>query len=255
MRSAAARTSSAVIASAMVTSVQDAGKSTCSGPLKRPICTTLRTPGADDDASGVAGLLEAARVLSSHRFAYTILFIAFDSEEIRCSGAGSYVMRHANEGIVGMVELDMIAYNHMGGRKGEIWTGVPGENATSKALAAALKKYVPELTVTYRGSDPASDHGPFEAAGFASALLTEAEPYSPYYHKAADAATDNTGAVDMLMADGSPYIDYAYATTMTRGAAGWLADAAVPTGEVASVRPKAPGRGVDPGVRLRPLAR
>ncbi len=208
------------------------------------------TPGADDDASGIAGLLEAARVLSAHKFEYTILFIAFDYEEIACTGAASYVSRHETDQIVGMVEMDMIAYNHQDLGVAEIWTGAPGENSTSKALLSAMKKYAGNLTTSYRGQEGASDHGPFAAAGFDAAMLCEAEPYSPYYHKPTDAAIDSSGA-DARLADGSPYLDYAYATAITRGAVGWLAESAILAGNRSEVIAIPPRRTVKPGIVVR----
>jgi Zn-dependent M28 family amino/carboxypeptidase len=107
-------------------------------------------------------------------------------------------------------------------------------------LLAAFGKYATELSATYGGGDPASDHGPFAAAGFNSALLIEAEPVSPVYHKKPDAATDEDGK-DMVLDDGTAYLDYAYATRMTRVGAGWLAETAVMADPPAdSPAPRAP---------------
>ncbi|MCL5746258.1 MAG: M28 family metallopeptidase [Acidobacteria bacterium] len=183
------------------------------------------TPGADDNASGVAGLLEAARVLAGHQFEYTILFIAFDFEEIGCSGASSYAQRHLDDKILGMVEMDMIAYSD-GRNRAEIWTATPDPNPVSTALADATARYASDLTVRIGGNEGASDHGPFAAAGFNSAMLSEATPYSPYYHRRFDSVTDFNGN-DIVMPDGTPYLDYAYATKMLRGVMGWAAEAAV----------------------------
>jgi Zn-dependent M28 family amino/carboxypeptidase len=182
-------------------------------------------PGADDDASGVAGLLEAARVLSAHKFEYTILFIAFDFEEIACAGASNYVWTHPSDSILGMVEMDMIAYNDAGRNRVEVWTALENPNPVSKALQAALGRYAGNLTVYAGGNEGASDHGPFAAAGFDSALLTEANPYSPFYHRQFDAALDANGN-DVVLPDGKLYIDYAYATQLVRAAAGWLIESA-----------------------------
>lgn len=78
--------------------------------------------GADDDASGVAGLLEAAHVLARHRFDATLVFVAFDQEELRGGGwgRGSRIYasraRRRGEDIAGMVSMDMIGFNyHAGG--------------------------------------------------------------------------------------------------------------------------------------------
>jgi Zn-dependent M28 family amino/carboxypeptidase len=182
--------------------------------------------GADDDASGVAGLLEAARVLAAHQFEYTILFIAFDFEEIACSGANSYALRHQSDGILGMVELDMIAYNDGGKNRAEIWTAPLDPNPVSKALEAAMARYAGDLTVHTGGGEWGSDHGPFAGAGFDSALLIESLPYSPFMHRQFDSVVDVNGN-DIVMPDGTPYIDYAFATKMLRGAVGWLAESAI----------------------------
>jgi hypothetical protein len=185
-----------------------------------------KNPGADDDGSGVAGLLEAARVLSGRRFESTILLIAFDFEEISCAGANSYAQRHLQDKIAGMVEMDMIAFNEGGLNRAEIWTANPEENAVSKALGAALGRYAGELTVRTGGGEWGSDHGPFAAAGFDSALLTEAAPYSPFYHRQYDEALDVNGN-DVALPDGRPYLDYGYAVKMLRGVMGWVAESAV----------------------------
>lgn len=71
-------------------------------------------PGANDDASGVAGVLEAARVLGTkgHRTKATMKFIAFGSEEIGLDGSYWYVVENYDEVTtmgIGMINLDMIA--------------------------------------------------------------------------------------------------------------------------------------------------
>ncbi|HEY5649139.1 MAG TPA: M20/M25/M40 family metallo-hydrolase, partial [Nitrospiria bacterium] len=53
--------------------------------------TVSRSPGADDNASGLAVLLEAARVLAAHPSETPILFIAFAQEEQGCLGSRFFV--------------------------------------------------------------------------------------------------------------------------------------------------------------------
>lgn len=74
-------------------------------------------PGADDNASGVAGLLELARQLKNIKLNHTVKFIAFVNEEppfFRTANMGSYVYTRqakANgERIKGAVILEMIGY-------------------------------------------------------------------------------------------------------------------------------------------------
>ncbi|MCP4020615.1 MAG: M20/M25/M40 family metallo-hydrolase, partial [Desulfobacteraceae bacterium] len=70
-------------------------------------------PGANDNASGAAGMLEAARVLAKkgHRTKATLKFIAFGAEEIGLDGSYNYVIENeeeiTNNGL-GMINLDMI---------------------------------------------------------------------------------------------------------------------------------------------------
>ena len=69
-------------------------------------------PGANDNASGCAAVLEAARILSQHRFANTVRFLVFAEEETRQQGSRAYVegIEGSGEEIIGVINLDMIAY-------------------------------------------------------------------------------------------------------------------------------------------------
>jgi hypothetical protein len=80
----------------------------------------LPAPGANDNGSGIATLLEAARILSQYNFRYTIRFIAFDAEELERVGSINYVRRALNncEPIAGFINVDMIGisdreYDHV----------------------------------------------------------------------------------------------------------------------------------------------
>lgn len=79
--------------------------------------TRWLTPGADDNASGVAGLLEIARALQGRRFPRTIRFIAFGNEEVPSYRREEMGSMHSakrswtkSEVIVGMISLEMIGY-------------------------------------------------------------------------------------------------------------------------------------------------
>jgi hypothetical protein len=79
--------------------------------------TTWVTPGADDNASGVAGLLEIARAFRDKRFPRTIRFIAFSNEEVpfyKRAEMGSMISAKRSysrsELIVGMFSLEMIGF-------------------------------------------------------------------------------------------------------------------------------------------------
>ena len=69
-------------------------------------------PGADDNASGTAAVLEAARIISKYISEYTIVYALWDEEEYGLIGAEYYaaLAQAAGDSILGVVNLDMIAY-------------------------------------------------------------------------------------------------------------------------------------------------
>jgi len=74
---------------------------------------TSQAPGADDNATGVAVMLEAARILRWNDYAHTIRFVALDGEEVDLLGS-KYHASQANsrtENIVAVINVDMVGYN------------------------------------------------------------------------------------------------------------------------------------------------
>ena len=69
-------------------------------------------PGADDDASGVAGVMETAKILSQYDSKRSIIYCAFSAEEYGLFGSGAYAQKCFNEGmnILGYFNLDMTGY-------------------------------------------------------------------------------------------------------------------------------------------------
>jgi len=153
---------------------------------------TSLAPGADDNASGVAAVMEAARLLSRYDFDFTVKFIAFGAEEWGLHGAADYASRAraAGERIIGVINLDMIGYADP----------VPEDldlvvNAFSEWLAERLRlaagTYVADL-VTQKlvtASANYSDHAPFWDRGYPALLAIEDMPLrNPYYHRTTDTA-------------------------------------------------------------------
>ena len=70
------------------------------------------SPGADDNGSAVAGVLEALRVLSNYSFRKSIKFIGFDLEESGLVGSLNYVQNELNatETLDGVLNFEMIGY-------------------------------------------------------------------------------------------------------------------------------------------------
>lgn len=178
---------------------------------------SVNNPGADDNASGTAAVMEIARVLSSYQFDATLRFIAFDREEQGLIGSTAYAAAAKTRGdnILGMVELDMIAYNPATNHDAvRLYDAVVGGSIKS-ALATAITTYGRGLSYEDSGQNGQSDHRPFEQQGYDAALMIEYNVWSnPYYHRATD-AVETAGL-----------IDYTYATQVTCAVTGYLATAA-----------------------------
>ncbi len=171
---------------------------------------SVSNPGADDNASGCAAVLEAARVLSAYPSEYTIKYIAFDLEELGLYGSKAYCVAHASDDIRGMISLDMVAYDPFT-NQARIY-GRTASTPIKSAVASAVLEYS-NITPTIYGTLDQSDHAPFEGRGWQACLLIEGSVWSnPYYHT----QNDNFETPN--------YLNFAFATQMTRAVVGWLVD-------------------------------
>ena len=171
------------------------------------------SPGADDNASGVALVLEAARILSEYPSERTIRFIAFDLEEGPGAGSHHYVAQHIDDDIVGMINADMVSY-YSGDWSVQLQAFNSDSDPLADSIGAAVTTYGAGLawTLEYAGL---SDHAAFGQAGFQACMLIEVGYWgNPYFHTLLDSV------------DTPDYIDYGYATQITRVAVGYLVDQA-----------------------------
>ena len=148
---------------------------------------------ADDNASGVAAVLEAARILSQKTLDYTLVYALWDEEEIGLIGSNHYASRasETNAQIQGVINMDMIAWDSNLDRKVDIHSS---EEANSDSLADILltinSLYELNLNpVVYNPGTRASDHSSFWGYGYKAVLLIEgyyADDLNPYYHSEED---------------------------------------------------------------------
>jgi len=147
-------------------------------------------PGANDNASGSAVVLEAARVMAGFDFRYTVRFICFGAEEQGLCGSTYYAQQAAaaGEDILGVVNADMILYGPPGMDIFQVNYDTQSQTL-AQALDAAAAAYVPELNVeiNYDPGAVYSDHAPFWENGYAAVEAIERYYYSdPYYHTVDD---------------------------------------------------------------------
>ena len=152
-------------------------------------------PGADDNASGMAAVLEIASVLSQYSFQSTIKFIGFNVEEQGLVGSHTYSDEAEVNGdkVLGMLNFDMIAYT---GSNPNEDVDIFGDNWLVDLMVANAVQYTPSLNIeAHYGNTYGSDHYYFHSSlypGSASLLAIENTPSeiwggaNPYYHTAND---------------------------------------------------------------------
>ena len=147
-------------------------------------------PGADDNATGTAAVLEAARVLAPYSYERTIKFICFSGEEMGPYGSGAYVdsIQDAGDVIIGAINVDMIGYVDLAPESIDVIG-----NAASEWLADFTEDcgdaYVPGLPrlKTIDETSMGSDHASFWLAGYSALeLIEDSPPTNPYYHSTGD---------------------------------------------------------------------
>jgi hypothetical protein len=160
--------------------------------------TVPQAPGAEDNASGVAVLVELARLAAAQPPTTPVVFVAFAAEEPRGPaddehhfGSGHYVSRMSptqRRALTGMVSLDRVGV----GRTVRVCTGGRSPTTLARHLrATAARIKVPTTACENR----TSDHWPFEKAGETAARVG-GHPYAAYH-----SARDRPGVVQPAQLD------------------------------------------------------
>lgn len=149
------------------------------------------SPGADDNASGTAAVLEAARLLSQYNFEYTVIFALWDEEEQGLVGSRYYAANAAsnNLNILGVINLDMISWETDNDPILKVQRSAADEAANiTDILLDVDNKYdlwvIPEIEDGVSGSD----HKSFAEQGYPAILLIEdyIKDWNAYYHSPQD---------------------------------------------------------------------
>ncbi len=152
-------------------------------------------PGANDNGSGMAVLLETARLMSSRQWNQTLVFVAFAAEEQGSHGSSHFVTQQMLDGF----RLDAGINNDIvGGRPGippSIRVFATGDPFSETAQLARYMHYVAGLYVPAFGIDIQytldregrwSDHREFVNAGIPAVRLTESVEDPTVQHTSAD---------------------------------------------------------------------
>ena len=183
------------------------------------------SPGADDNASGTAGVLEIARILSKHSFKRSIIYIPFNAEEYGMMGSIPFVEKCAKEDlkILGVFNLDMLGFfpDDMG-----TLTMYSGSSKISDRLweyyQTVANLYVTDIpTKRFTSGDSyGGDHQSFHIYEYPALYIGDIEYHHGYnlcYHRPCD--TLGSGVNSLPLAQGFVKATLAAAVELANG---WL---------------------------------
>jgi len=208
-------------------------------------------PGADDNASGVAAMLEIAYVLAScERFEAATRFVAFGAEErgfvnrSGLAGSSAFAQAEANDGVGygATFVMDMIGFQAGNDSHITIVTNDESSNI-AQSVTDAVAAYDVDLRVDFVSNESLrySDHASFWDHGYPSILMIEeldpstGAPVNPYYHSESDtadklsskqmeeAASALIGAVIDLTSPGEDSYSFPYSTVIAAAGVSGLA--------------------------------
>jgi len=164
---------------------------------------TLNTPGAEDNASGCAGVLEMASLYANRPTERSLMFACYAGEEQGLFGSEAHAQALQSEGVLARIQLalimDMIGYS--GDTDFDILLE-SGASATQQAVittfAALAADYAPGSRTILDTSPCCSDHMPWINRGV-PALLTIENDWNlyPHYHRSTDLPANITNAQPM----------------------------------------------------------
>ena len=151
---------------------------------------TVRAPGADDNATGVAGIWETARLLSRHKFDRTIIYANWNAEELGLIGSAVYAKECADNlmDIVGYFNMDMNGYLREGSEIHMDVVYVNQDSLLAKMFFDVCHIYFPDMPVRQNWMPHGdSDFSSFNRNGYAALHpFEDVWASSPYIHTRQD---------------------------------------------------------------------
>jgi hypothetical protein len=160
----------------------------------------LPAPGVCDDGSGIATVMELARVMSQYEFDKTVAFVAFAGEEQGLIGSGLQAAKakKENQVIEAVLNNDIIGTDVAGnGRMGNGSVSIYSDE-TMDSVSQQLSRYVREIGERYLPSmkintvfmgdrlGRGGDHTPFQWEGFAAVRVSTPNEIYANQHRATD---------------------------------------------------------------------
>jgi len=133
-------------------------------------------PGADDNASGTAGMMEAARIFKNYSWEANNYFIGFDAEEVGLIGSKHYAKQAENSGrkIEAVINNDMIgALAPDSTFTAEVKYFSECNQWLSELYISVANAYVPSLTLAAESLSGGSDHFSFDYYGYNAVMAIQ----------------------------------------------------------------------------------
>ena len=161
----------------------------------------ISAPGADDNASGVAVMLECARIMAQTRHQATVVFVAFSAEETNREGSRAFVrdvVRAEGWDVRAMINLDIVgsqtgANGEIIGDRVRIFSATPNESASrhiARIFHLTAATYVPDFVLDVQSTTDREgrygDHMSFSEAGYPAVRLTESAEIPSLTNTSAD---------------------------------------------------------------------
>ncbi|MCX6556992.1 MAG: M28 family metallopeptidase [Candidatus Aminicenantes bacterium] len=183
----------------------------------------VSAPGADDNASGTAAVLELTRILTVEKFNLTIVLLCVSAEEWGLYGSEHYARQARLQGaeIVAVVNLDMIAYPGSYQRVLDVIGNRQSEWLADRFIAVAQPYVGLRLAKVINASLNWSDHSSFWEQGYA-ALCGIEDSDNPFYHRTSDTLET---------------LDLAFATEAVQASLAAVAELAEPANTSAAAAP------------------
>jgi len=205
-------------------------------------------PGADDDASGTAVVLELARVMSAYEFEANLVFLCVPGEEQGLFGSKYFASWAHAEGLAidGMITNDIVG-GTVGGNGVEddrtirCFSAAEGLHSPSRELARSMREAVQryvldaevELVFRLDRFGRGGDHQPFHELGYPAVRMTEAN--EDYAHQHQDVREEN----GVLYGDRLEFVSFDYTARVARANAALLAQLALAPAPPAEVELRA----------------
>lgn len=157
-------------------------------------------PGADDNATGVASVLESARIMTQYEFEYSVVYCAYGCEEMGLYGSDAYASRCQQEGmeIIGYFNNDMNGYLY--GDQIHIDCIYPNSvEPIGTYYMNVGEVYYPELPIRHVNfNEGDSDHTSFNNHGYMGIYpFEDYQNYSPYIHTVNDLIGNSVNSFEM----------------------------------------------------------